>query len=176
MACFGFALAKGHYYPNSLGLSWTYDNGETQVITGKRNLNGQDVVVLTHYIEGSPISEDYLAYREDGVFSVGTVVGGQTLLYSPELTVYQGNKLQIGQTWQSTSAFAGFDITLIVEVLGFQGVRTKAGRFNALQLRQTTLTSNGAKTFLDAFFVPSVGVVRFVTEDGTMIDLIDKNF
>jgi hypothetical protein len=29
---------------------------------------------------------------------------------------------------------------------------------------------------MDLFFVPSVGIVRFVTQDGTTIDLIDKNF
>ena len=61
-------------------------------------------------------------------------------------------------------------------MLAIRGVKTPAGRFNALQIRQQTVTSNGARTVMDLFFVPSVGVVRFVTQDGTTVDLIDKNF
>lgn len=67
----------------------------------------------------------------------------------------------------------GVDITLAAEVLGVQGIETPAGRFNALRLRQTTLTSSGGRTALDVYFVPTVGVVRFVTQDGTRIDLIE---
>jgi hypothetical protein len=59
-------------------------------------------------------------------------------------------------------------------VVGLRGVQTPAGRFNALQIRQRTLTSTGGQTLLDLFLVPGVGIVRFVTEDGTVIDLIER--
>ena len=71
---------------------------------------------------------------------------------------------------------AGFDITLAAEVVGMRGVSTPLGRFNALQVRQRTFTNTGAQTTLDLFMVPGVGVVRFETQDGTVVDLVEKNF
>ena len=47
---------------------------------------------------------------------------------------------------------------------------------DALQIRQLTETSTGGQTLLDLFFVPGVGVVRYATRDGTVIDLIDRTF
>lgn len=177
----GLALATAvsgqAYYPASDGLSWTYSSGETQTYTGGRDLNGAAVLVLTHFFEGIPISEDYLQTTEaGGVVTLGTAAGGQTLLYTPPLTVYPTPPLQVGQRWQSSTRVADLDITLASEVIGIRGVATPAGRFNALQIRQQTLTSSGAQTVLDLYFVPSVGVVRYQTQDGTVIDLIEKNF
>ena len=169
------ALAQG-YFPSRDGLSWTYSNGETQTLNGPVKISGEQVMILTHLLDGDVISKDYLAYDDIGVFSYGTEAGGQTLLYDPALTLYAGNSLQVGQSWQSATSVAGFDITLAAEVMGMRGVRTDAGRFNALQVRQRTFTNTGAQTTLDLYVVPGVGVVRFVTEDGTTVDLVEKNF
>lgn len=172
-----FAAAQTQsYYPHAPGLSWTYSSGETQTLSGPRTMNGREVMVLTHYYEGIPISEDYLEYRADGVLSHGTAAGGQVFGYEPGLVVYPAEPLAPGATWTSTSRMAGFNVTLSAEVVGLRGVATTVGRYNALLIRQTTLTSNGARTLLDIYFVPTVGIVRFVTQDGTTIDLIDKNF
>lgn len=165
------------YYPFGDGLTWTYGSGETQILQGPRLLDGQEVLVLTHYFEGAPVSEDYLIFHEDGsVVSVGTASGGQRFTYDPPLTIWPAPPLQPNQTWQTTTEVAGISLTLSSEVLGLQGVRTSAGRFNAFQVRQVTLTSSGARTVLDLFFVPTVGIVRFVSQDGTTVDLIDRNF
>lgn len=168
------AAAQG-YYPVGDGLSWTYSSGETQLLRGPRTLDGQEVMVLTHFFDGAPVSEDYLVY-DDGVRSVGTAAGGDVFRYEPPLAVYGPAPLEAGQTWQSTTRVGGIDLTLSSEVLGLRGVQTPAGRFNAFQIRQVTLTSSGARTLIDIFFVPAVGVVRFVTQDGTTIDLIERNF
>ena len=96
--------------------------------------------------------------------------------YTPPLLFYPPAPLQVGQTWSSTTQLQGLEITLSAEVLGVSGVQTAAGRFNALQIRQQTITSSGGQTFIDQFFVPTVGIVRTVTQDGTTIDLIEKNF
>ena len=181
LACLLFALlvtahgATQAYYPNGDGLSWTYSSGETQVMQGPRDLDGQTVMVLTHFFEGAPVSEDYLVYGE-GVDSVGTAAGGQRFLYSPPLAVWPPAPLAPGLTWQSTTDVAGVSLTLSAEVLGLQGIQTAAGRFNAFQVRQVTLTSSGARTVLDMYFVPTVGIVRFVSQDGTTVDLIERNF
>ncbi|HKI58788.1 MAG TPA: hypothetical protein VKA00_06215 [Trueperaceae bacterium] len=171
-----FAADPPSYYPHRTGLSWTYDSGETQQLAGPRTVDGQQVMVLTHYFNGVPVSEDYLQYGPDGVKTLGTAAGGKVTRYDPPLVVYPTAPLEPGMQWQSTTKLPDFDITLSAQVLAVRGVETPAGRFNALQIRQQTVTSNGAQTVMDLFFVPSVGVVRFVTQDGTTVDLIDKNF
>lgn len=171
----GAALAQG-YYPNSPGMSWTYSSGETQTLSGPRELGGRQLLVLTHYFEGVPISEDYLEYTDSGVFSHGSAAGGQVFQYQPALVVYPPAPLEPGKAWTGTTSLTGFDLTLSAEVLGLRGVATPAGRFNAFLIRQTTLTSNGGQTVLDIYFVPAVGIVRFQTQDGTVIDLIEKSF
>ncbi|CAN5826506.1 hypothetical protein BH24DEI2_BH24DEI2_26550 [soil metagenome] len=169
------ALAQEGYYPSRDGLSWTYSNGDTQTLNGPREVGGRQVMVFLHSLEGQPVSEDYLVY-EGGVFLLGTAAGGVVLGYTPPLTLYPPAPLEVGQTWKSTAKVGDLDISLSFEVLAVTGVQTPAGRFNALQIRQQTITSTGGQTFLDLFFVPSVGVVRTVTQDGTQVDLIEKNF
>lgn len=166
------------YYPASAGASWTYSSGETQILSGPRDWGGLAVMVLTHYLNGVPVSEDYLVFDAAGVRTVGTAAAGNVVRYDPPLIVYPAAPLQPGTVWTSTTdvatASGTVGITLSAEVLGLRGVQTQAGRFNALQIRQRTLTSTGGSTVLDLFLVPGVGVVRFVTEDGTTIDLIER--
>lgn len=169
------ALAQD-YYPAGAGYSWTYSSGETQTLSGPRDMNGVSVWVLVHYFQGVPISEDYLQYGNDGVYSHGTAAGGQLFPYEPALQVYPPAPLAPGHKWTSTTDLPGFTLTLDSEVLGLRGVETPAGRFNALLIRQTSLTSTGGQTVLDLYFVPGVGVVRFVTQDGSVIDLIERSF
>lgn len=172
----GAAVAQEQsYYPNTPGTSWTYSSGETQTLSGPRDFEGVEVMVLTHFFDGAPVSEDYLVFGEDGVSSLGSASGGDIVSYIPPLQVYGPPPLSVGQRWQSTTRVSGFEIQLTAEVLGLSGIRTPAGRFNALQIRQVTTTSSGARTQLDLYFVPSVGAVRFVTNDGSEIDLIDVN-
>jgi hypothetical protein len=169
----GVALARD-YFPAGPGFTWTYSSGETQIMSGPRDFGGTSVMVLTHYLGGVPVSEDYLTYSEEsGVHTLGTASGGQVVRFDPPLLVYAPSPLEIGDSWQSTTQLGDVSLTLTAEVLGLRGVQTPAGRFNALQIRQRTLTSSGAATVLDIYFVPGVGIVRFVTQDGTTIDLID---
>lgn len=170
-----FVFAQG-YYPTGQGFSWTYSSGETQTLSGPRDMDGRQVWVLVHYFEGVPVSEDYLEYGDSGVISHGTAAGGLMYPYQPGLLVYPPEPLTPGQRWTSTTNLPGFTLTLDSEVVGMRGVDTPAGRFNALLLRQTTLTSTGGQTILDLYFVPGIGVVRFVTQDGTIIDLIERSF
>lgn len=172
-AALGGAALANDYYPRGEGLSWTYSSGETQAMSGTRVWNGLEVSVLTHYLDGVPVSEDYLTFDADGVRTHGTASGGTVVRYDPPLLIYAAAPLQPGATWSTTTEVAGLAITLSSEVVGMRGVQTPAGRFNALQIRQRTLTSTGGRTLLDVFLVPGVGTVRFVTEDGTVIDLIE---
>ena len=168
------AAAQAGYYPFGDGMSWTYDSGVTQRMSGPREVDGVSVMVLTHYLEGVPVSEDYLRFGPEGVLTVGSAAAGQRLTYDPPLVIYPPAPLEVGATWRSTTDLGAFTITLDAEVIGLRGIQTQVGRFNALQVRQRTLTSTGASTLLDLFFVPGVGVVRFVTQDGSVIDLIER--
>lgn len=172
---FGAAQAQD-YHPQQSGYSWTYTNGETQTLSGPREFDGQQVMVLTHWLHGDAVSEDYLVYAHDGVYHVGTAAGGATVTYNPPLLAYGAGPFVAGSQWQSTSTISGLRLTMSAEVVGTQGVQTPAGRFNAFQIRQVTVTSTGGQTVLDAYFVPSVGVVRYVLQDGTVIDLLERNF
>jgi hypothetical protein len=172
----GQAAAAADYHPAADGLSWTYDSGETQVLSGPREFDGQQVMTLTHWFKGDAISEDYLVYSAAGVQHVATAAAGSVLHYSPPLLAYGPGPYQVGSKWQSTTSISGLDITLSAEVMAVRGVSTAAGRFNAYQIRQVTVTSTGAQTILDIYFVPSVGIVRFAMQDGETVDLIDKNF
>ncbi len=171
-----FVSAQESYYPSRSGLSWTYNNSETQIISDYTDANGNTAKALVHYLNGQPVSEDYMIYDEQGVRSFGTASGGQAYQYAQPLIIYPPAPLQIGNTWSSTTKLAGFEISLSGEVVAVRGVQTPVGRFNALQIRQKTVTSTGAQTTIDLFFVPSIGVVKWITEDGVVIDLIEKNF
>lgn len=174
LACLATAAGQD-YFPAEPGYAWTYSNGETQTLSGPREVDGERVLVLTHAMDGVPVSEEHLRY-DDGVVSFGTAAGGDVMRYQPPLRVYPTPPLEVGDTWESTTTVAGVDITLSSSVEAVRGVQTPAGRFNALQVRQVTLTSSGGRTALNLYFVPSVGVVRFETQDGTTVDLIETNF
>lgn len=169
-------LAQANYYPSGEGRSWTYSNGETQSFAGTRELAGYQVQLFLHTLGGVPVAEDYLIFDDQGVRLVGTAAGGQLLIYQPPLLIYPPAPLAVGQSWRSSARVGELEISLSAEVIGIAGVATPAGRFNALQIRQQTVTSTGAQTLIDLFFVPSVGIVRTVTQDGTVIDLIEKSF
>jgi len=171
------AFAKNDYFPNQTGLSWTYSNGEEQRMTGPYNLDDLPVMVLTHYLNDEIVSEEYLVYAENGVFNLGTASdGGELLRYEPPLVIYEGSSLTVGQSWQSKSVIKGIEISLNSEVIGMQGIKTESGRYNALIIRQQTFTDTGGQTALDVYFVPGVGIVRFSSSDGDVIDLVDKSF
>lgn len=169
----GAAALAQDYHPHRAGQSMTYTNGETQVLSGPRDFGGQQVMVLTHYHQGDAISEDYLVYAPQGVLQVGWAAGGTVMTYSPPLLAFAAGPYQIGTQWQSTTSLSGVTITLSAEVLAMRGVDTPAGRFNAFQIRQVTVTATGGQTVLDAYFVPGVGVVRYVMQDGTVINLLE---
>ncbi len=173
----GVVWGKEEFFPHSDGLSWTYGNGETQTLSGPHEVDGANVMILAHIVEGELVSEDYLIYSEAGVQSLGTsTVGGDLLQYDPPLLIYQGARLSVGQAWQSDTELLGLEISLQSEVTGIQGIETPVGKFNALVIRQSTITNTGGRTTLYLYFVPAIGVVRFVQSDGTVVNLVDKNF
>lgn len=158
------------------GSSWTYTNGETQTLSGPRDFAGQQVLVLTHWLRGEPVSEDYLVYGPGGIQQVGSAAGDRTAAFSPPLLIFPEGPFGEGSSWSGSTRVDGTEVTVSSTVTGTRGVDAPAGRYNALVIRQVTETGSGGRSVLQLHFVPDVGVVRYVLEDGTAVNLLEKNF
>jgi hypothetical protein len=165
----------GDYYAVKVGLRWTYSNGEVQEILGTRTVNGKAVLVLTHSSGGRPAQEDFLQATQEGVLLLGSRAGEKLTWYDKPLTVYPASPLENGKRWSTSARTAdGSTVALSGRVLGSEGVATQAGRFNAFVIRTTVVTSSGASSLTDSYFVPAIGVVRFVSQDGSKVDLTSR--
>ncbi|MDR9391478.1 MAG: hypothetical protein RI554_05565 [Trueperaceae bacterium] len=174
----GLAAAQAGYYPATPGTTWTYEDGETQRLsawTSPPDGLAEDAVALrrTHALAGVPISEELLVVDAAGVRSYGTAAGGVVTRYDPPLPLFPAPPLTAGATWRGTARAGDLTWTVEGEVVGPRGVRTPAGRFNAVHVRRTVTTSSGARSRVDLFVVPGVGVVRRLTPDGTQVDLLE---
>jgi len=170
------ALAQsGDYYPLKTGLRWTYSNGEVQEVSATRTINGRSVAVLTHSTGGKVTQEDYLAQAREGLLLHGSQAGDKLTWYEQPLLVYPAAPLYPGARWSTTTrAGDGSSVSLAARVLGSEGVVTPAGRFNAFVVRTTVVTSSGGSSLTDSYFVAAVGTVRFVTQDGSTVDLVER--
>ena len=125
------------------------------------------MVPVNHQYGGKTFTQDLLEYRPDGsVWLRGLNVGGKLMWYPSPLNVYPPGPLIPGQRWQSGAGA----LRSVGSVLGSEAVRTPAGTYNALVVR-TDLTVGGQPSTQITYFVPSLGVVRYITADGTRVDL-----
>ena len=165
--------AKPAYYPHALGLTWVYSSGEVQSFVELRSMAGAEVWMLEHrYADGATMTEA-LAYRDDGVWLFAAVAGGATMVYDPPLKLYPAPPLRAGMAWSGRTKLNGRKMEVSSRVLGLEGVVVKAGRFNAFRIRSTLVTVGGTRSVVDYYFVPGVGVVRYATADGGVIDLVE---
>ncbi|HLR46516.1 MAG TPA: hypothetical protein VK092_05100, partial [Deinococcales bacterium] len=81
-----------------------------------------------------------------------------------------------GSSWSGSARVDGTDVTVTSTVTGTRGVDAPAGRYNAHVISQVTETGSGGRTAVQLYFVPDVGIVRYVLEDGTVVDLLETNF
>jgi len=165
--------ASPAYFPNATGTQWRYSNGETQLVGKPRVIQGVSVVPVQHSVGGRLVSEDYLEYRESGVYLRGVQAGGKLNWYAPPLQVYPASPLAPGQVWTSVT---GTGLRLSGRVVGTQALRTQSGSYNALVVRSEVGagSSDGVQKSSTqyAYFVPSLGVVRYQTADGSTVDLL----
>lgn len=173
---FSAAAFAQDWHRSEPGTSWTYTNGETQTLSGPRDFFGQQVMVLTHWLRGQPVSEDYLVYAPDGIRQVGSAASSRTVTFSPPLLLYPAGPFREGSSWNGSTRADGTEVTVSSTVTGTRGVDAPAGRWNAFVIRQVTETASGGRTVVQLYFVPEIGIVRYVLEDGTVINLLEKNF
>ena len=166
--------AQSDYYPSKPGLKWVYSNGETQQYMQTTNVFGQNAVVLAHIFKGSTVQEDYIQVTSLGVNLLGTKRNGSITQYKPPLAVYPAAPLAVGARWSSSSKVGASVVAISSAILSSEGISVKGGRFNAFVIRQSVSTSSGGRSISDLYFVPGVGTVRYVTADGTAVDLVGR--
>lgn len=178
LAFAAIAAAQGqypNYYPSRPGTHWTYSSGETQVVGNPVTHKGVRVTPVSHQYGSTTYSQDLLEYRPDGSVWLrgiwlkggGSGSSGKLTWYNPPLNVYPPAPLTPGMTWASSTA--GLKTTSTVT--GLAAVKAGTSTYNALTI--STLTNAGGKMSTQVtYFVPSVGVVRYETADGSQINLM----
>ncbi|UQN05568.1 hypothetical protein [Deinococcus sp. QL22] len=162
------AAPPSGYYPQKAGLRWTYSSGETQIVGAPAVFRGVRVIPVTHQYGSTVYTQDLMEYRADGsVWLRGVNAGGRVTWYTPPLNVYPPGPLTPGHTWSSSSG----SLKSVSTVTGVEALRVGTTPYNALVIR-TVLTSSGKQSTQLTYFVPSVGVVRYKTADGSKIDLV----
>ncbi|MFC3834641.1 MULTISPECIES: hypothetical protein [Deinococcus] len=155
------------YYPYQSGTRWTYTSGEMQVVGPAVVHRGVTVTPVSHLYGGTTYSQDLLELRADGsVWLRGVNTGGRLAWFSVPLTVYPPGPLHPGMAWSS----ANTAMTLRSKVTGMSALKLPSGTFNALTIRTDT-TVKGRVTTQTTYFVPTLGIVRYQTADGSVIDL-----
>ncbi len=173
LLCFAAAFtssAQNSYYPSKVGLKWTYSSGETQSYSREDTMFNTRVLVLEHVVAGKVVSEDYLKSDADGVVLIGTKQGNQVFQYQPAVMIYPKAPLKVGSTWTTSSGTGPGKFTLNYSVTGTAGVKVKAGRFNAFIINSQAVSAAGTSSN-DLYFVPSIGTVKYVYQDGTVVTL-----
>lgn len=166
--------AQSEYYPSKPGLKWVYSNNETQAYTKTINVFGVNAVVLAHIFGGLTVQEDYIQVTSLGVNLIGTKRNGTVTQYKPPLAVYPAAPLAVGARWSSSSKVGSSVVAISSAILSSEGISVKGGRFNAFVIRQSVSTSSGGRSVSDLYFVPGIGTVRYVTADGTAVDLVSR--
>ncbi|WP_174720009.1 MULTISPECIES: hypothetical protein [unclassified Meiothermus] len=163
------ALAQpSAYFPNGVGLSWTYSSGEEQVFARQKD----GFLMLEHRYAGRARYADLLRYDATGVYLEGVYIGGAVQKYAPPLQLYPSAPLIIGQEWGMKSSIQGQVVAFVAKVTRLEGVQVPAGKFNAYVIRTSLVTQSGGSSVVESYFVPGVGVVRFVGADGSKVDLV----
>lgn len=157
-----------NYYPNKPGTRWTYSSGETQIIGTPITHKGVKVTPVSHQYGSTTYTQDLLEFRADGsVWLRGVNAGGRLSWYNPPLNVYPPAPLSPGMKWSGATA----NLKTSNTVVGVTPLKLAAGTFNALTIRTDTNAGGKISTQL-TYFVPTMGIVRYETADGSRIDLL----
>lgn len=155
------------YYAYQPGARWTYTSGETQIVGPAVVHRGVTVTPVSHQYGSITYTQDLMELRADGsVWLRGVNAGGRLTWFATALNVYPPGPLSPGMAWSSGNS----TIRLSSRVTGMNALRLQAGNFNALAIRTDTITG-GKVSSQTAYFVPTLGIVRYQTADGSVVDL-----
>jgi hypothetical protein len=113
------------------------------------------------YLKGGRLfREDRLKLTPEGLYLLGVGLPEGYFPFAPPLLLYPP-RLFPGQAWGGSAAFQGQRVALSARVEGLEGLRTRAGAFNAYRVRVAFTTEKGGTDLKELYLVPGLGVVAY---------------
>lgn len=141
-----FPQAGGHY---------AYSDGTRQEL-----LSTPEGFRLRYLKGGQLFREDRLKLLPEGLFLLGVGLPEGYFPFDPPLLLYP-HRLELGLAWGGSARFRGQRVALSARVEGVEGVRVRAGAFNAYRLRVAYTTEKGGTDLKELYLVPGLGVVAY---------------
>ncbi|GGM94146.1 hypothetical protein GCM10007092_04300 [Thermus composti] len=116
--------------------------------------------LLRYLRAGEVLREDRLGQDEEGLWLQAVRLPGGVSAFFPPLLLYP-HRLYVGASWGGSARFQGQKVALSARVEGVEGVRVRAGAFNAYRLRVVYTTEKGGTDLKEVYLVPGLGVVAY---------------
>lgn len=158
------SLALGQVLPQAGG-RYRYSDGVVQELVPT-----PEGFRLRYLREGRVFREDRLKGGSEGLVLLGVGLPEGYFPFTPPFLVYP-SRLEVGLAWGGSAQFRGQRVALSARVEGIEGVRVKAGAFNAYRVRVAFTTERGGTDLKELFLVPGLGVVAYRT-GGSWVELL----
>ncbi|SDE53237.1 hypothetical protein SAMN04488243_10364 [Thermus arciformis] len=109
---------------------------------------------------GRLFREDRLKALPEGLYLLGVGLLEGYFPFTPPLFLYPA-RLELGSAWGGSALFRGQRVALSARVEALEGVRVKAGTFNAHRVRVAYTTEKGGTDLKELYLVPGLGVVAY---------------
>ncbi|WP_018112113.1 hypothetical protein [Thermus igniterrae] len=147
-------LAWGQVFPQA-GARYAYSDGTRQEL-----LPTPEGFRLRYLKGGQLFREDRLKALPEGLFLLGVGLPEGYFPFEPPLLLYP-HRLEPGLAWGGSVRFRGQRVALSARVEGVEGVRVRAGAFNAYRVRVAYTTEKGGTDLKELYLVPGLGVVAY---------------
>lgn len=149
-----FLLALAQVFPKEGG-RYAYSDGTLQEL-----LPTPEGYRLRYLKEGRLFREDRLKLTPEGLHLLGVGLPEGYFPFTPALLLYP-SRLDLGLSWGGSARFRDQRVALSARVEGLEGLRTKAGAFNAYRVRVAFTTEKGGTDLKELYLVPGLGVVAY---------------
>ncbi|GAB5602635.1 hypothetical protein FJNA_11600 [Thermus sp. FJN-A] len=160
----GLALALAQVFPQAGG-RYAYSDGTLMELlpTGEG--------FRLRYLKGGRLfREDRLVRGPEGLYLQGVGLPEGYYPFEPPLWLYP-SRLDLGLAWGGSARFRGQRVALSARVEGLEGVRVRAGAFNAYRVRVAYTTEKGGTDLKELYLVPGLGVVAY-RAGGAWVELL----
>ncbi|MGC8967565.1 MAG: hypothetical protein ACP5JV_04435 [Thermus sp.] len=153
------ALALAQVFPKEGG-RYAYSDGTLQELRPT-----SEGFRLRYSKEGKVLREDRLRASPEGLYLLGVGLPEGYFSFEPPLLLYPA-RLELGAAWGGSARFLGQRVALSARVEGWEGVRVRAGAFNAYRVRVAYTTEKGGTDLKELYLVPGLGVVAYQAGEG----------
>ncbi|GLV47222.1 hypothetical protein TJA_03950 [Thermus sp. LT1-2-5] len=125
---------------------------------------------LRYFKDERLFREDRLRLTPEGVYLLGVGFPEGYFPFEPPLLLYPA-RLFPGAAWGGSARFRGQRVALSARVEAVEGVRVKAGAFNAYRVRVAYTTEKGGTDLKELYVVLGLGVVAY-RAGGVWVELL----